>query len=134
MDHLTFPTFNHIDDVIPHIEGWDEFKVMDKGWYTVINYVVAFEETFSYDSHDGSDSYLNTNIRRECRGLIFDNETGNLISRPYHKFFNAGERDETQLNKILCDMAKDKGFHFQKKKECGVPIAKILAQVYDILL
>ena len=100
MDHLTFPTINHIDDVIPHIEGWDEFKVMDKGWYTVINYVVAFEETFSYDSHDGSDSYLNTNIRRECRGLIFDNETGNLISRPYHKFFNAGERDETQLNKI----------------------------------
>lgn len=100
MDHLTFPTINHIDDVIPHIEGWDEFKVMDKGWYTVINYVVAFEETFSYDSPDGSDSYLNTNIRRECRGLIFDNETGNLISRPYHKFFNAGERDETQLNKI----------------------------------
>ncbi len=95
-----FPDLNHISDILPHIEGWDEFRVMEKGWYTVINYMVAFEETFSYDSPDGSDSYHNMSVRRECRGLIFDTETGQLISRPYHKFFNAGERDETQLNKI----------------------------------
>lgn len=100
MMNYQFPNLNHIDDVLPHIEGWDEFRVMEKDWYTVINYMVAFEETFSYDSPDGSDSYLNTTIRRECRGLIFDTETGALISRPYHKFFNAGERDETQVNKI----------------------------------
>ena len=95
-----FPKINHINDVLPHIEGWDEFRVMEKDWYTVVNYMVAFEETFSYDSSDGSDSYHNMSVRRECRGLIFDTETGQLISRPYHKFFNAGERDETQLNKI----------------------------------
>lgn len=95
-----FPDLNHISDILPHIEGWDEFRVMEKGWYTVINYMVAFEETFSYDSPNGSDSYHNMSVRRECRGLIFDTETGQLISRPYHKFFNAGERDETQLDKI----------------------------------
>lgn len=95
-----FPEINHINDVLPHIEGWDEFRVMEKDWYTVINYMVAFEETFSYDSPDGSDSYHNMSVRRECRGLIFDTKTGDLISRPYHKFFNAGERDETQVNKI----------------------------------
>lgn len=95
-----FPQITYIDDVLPHIEGWDEFRVMEKGWYTVINYMVAFEETFSYDSPDGSDSYHNMSVRRECRGLIFDTETGQLISRPYHKFFNVGERDETQLDKI----------------------------------
>ncbi len=33
MDHLTFPTINHIDDVIPHIEGWDEFKALLTFWY-----------------------------------------------------------------------------------------------------
>lgn len=32
---------------------------------------------------------------RELRGLTFDAETGALLSRPYHKFFNAGEREET---------------------------------------
>lgn len=92
-----FPEINHIDDVIPHIEDWQEFKVMEKGWYTVINYMVAFDETFSLVRER---SHHNMKIRRECRGLIFDTETGNLISRPYHKFFNVGERDETDINKI----------------------------------
>jgi RNA ligase len=91
-----FPDINHIDDVVPHIEDRPEFKVMVKDWYTVINYMVAFDTTFEWDSNDP----IGSSIRRECRGLIFDTETGQLISRPYSKFFNAGERDETQLNKI----------------------------------
>jgi RNA ligase len=92
-----FPEINHIDDVIPHIEDWQEFKVMEKDWYTVINYMVAFDETFSLVRER---SHHNMKIRRECRGLIFDTETGNLISRPYHKFFNVGERDEIAINKV----------------------------------
>lgn len=92
-----FPIINHISDVIPHIEDRSEFKVMEKDWYTVINYMVAFEDTFSLIRKR---SHYNMWMRRECRGLIFDTETGNLISRPYHKFFNVGERDETQLNNV----------------------------------
>jgi RNA ligase len=92
-----FPEIKHIDDVIPHIEDRPEFKVMEKDWYTVINYMVAFEDTFSLIRER---SHYNMKIRRECRGLIFDTATGNLISRPYHKFFNAGEREETAINKI----------------------------------
>ena len=92
-----FPDINHIDDVVPHIEDRPEFKVMVKDWYTVINYMVAFEDTFSLIRER---SHHNMKMRRECRGLIFDTKTGQLISRPYHKFFNAGERDETQLSKI----------------------------------
>jgi RNA ligase len=92
-----FPEINHIDDVIPHIEDLPEFKVMVKDWYTVINYMVAFDETFSLVR---GRSHHNMKIRRECRGLIFDTETGNLISRPYHKFFNVGEREETAINKV----------------------------------
>jgi RNA ligase len=95
--NYTFPEINHIDDVLLQIEDKPEFKVMDKGWYTVINYMVAFEDTFSLIRHR---THYNMWMRRECRGLIFDNATGKLISRPYHKFFNVGERDETQMNKI----------------------------------
>jgi RNA ligase len=91
-----FPPITHINDVLPHISGKDEFRVMVKDWYTVINYAVAFEETFKWDHNDP----VGSAVRRECRGLIFDTETGNLISRPYSKFFNAGEKEETQLNKI----------------------------------
>jgi RNA ligase len=92
-----FPEINHISDVLQVVEEWDEFRVMEKDWYTVINYAVAFEETFSYIP---TKTLHNMKIRRECRGLIFDSRTGELLSRPYHKFFNAGEKEETQLNKI----------------------------------
>jgi RNA ligase len=92
-----FPEINSIKDVLPHILDWQEFRVMEKGWYTVINYMVAFDETFSLVPKR---SHYNMCIRRECRGLIFDTETGQLLSRPYHKFFNVGERDETDISKI----------------------------------
>jgi RNA ligase len=95
--NYTFPEINHIDDVLLQIEERPEFKVMEKGWYTVINYMVAFEDTFSLIRHR---THYNMWMRRECRGLIFDTATGNLISRPYHKFFNVGERAETNLDKI----------------------------------
>jgi RNA ligase len=92
-----FPAINNIDDVLLQIEDHPEFRVIEKDWYTVINYMVALEDTFSLIRHR---THYNMWMRRECRGLIFDTETGKLISRPYHKFFNAGERAETAINKI----------------------------------
>ena len=90
-----FPEIKTIQDVLPHIEGRDEFRIMDKDWYTVINYMVSLENTFLWDENDP----IGSAVRRECRGLIFNKE-GKLISRPYSKFFNVGEKEETQLNKI----------------------------------
>jgi len=91
-----FPQITNINDVLPYIEGRAEFRVMEKDWYTVVNYAVAFEDTFQWDSNDP----VGSAVRRECRGLIFDTETRDLVSRPYHKFFNAGEKEETQIHKI----------------------------------
>ncbi len=39
-----------------------------------------------------------TNVR--ARGLFLDNETGRILARSYDKFFNLGERPETQLDAI----------------------------------
>lgn len=96
MINYDFPTISHINDVLPHIAGRDEFKVMRKDWYTVINYVVAFGETFDWDESDVAGSIM----RRECRGLIFDTLSGKLLSRPYHKFFNVGERSELAMDEV----------------------------------
>ena len=93
--NYNFPEIKTIQDVLPHIEGREEFRVMEKDWYTVVNYMVAFDTTFEWDSNDP----VGSSVRRECRGLIFGTD-GKLISRPYHKFFNAGEKEETQLDKI----------------------------------
>lgn len=75
------------------IHGREEFKVMDKGDYLVVNYLVNFEDTFPAVTDE------NMAIRRECRGLIFDRK-GVCVSRPYHKFFNVNERPETQAKNI----------------------------------
>lgn len=80
-----FPTINNIDDVLPHVEDDPRFVVARKDVYDVINYVRYDNETFT--GHP---------IRRECRGLIFDKETGDIISRPFHKFFNVGENEDVQ--------------------------------------
>jgi RNA ligase len=88
-----FPYIQNITDVLPAIEGRDEFVVAVKEGYTVINYNVMMADTFDCD------------IRRECRGIIFDTATGEIIRRPYHKFFNVNEREETQDNVV--DLSQD---------------------------
>jgi RNA ligase len=95
--NYNFPYINKIEDVLPYIKDREEILVIEKDWYTVINYAVAFEDTFA--EIEGESTH-NACIRKECRGLVFETSTGLLISRPYHKFFNVGEKPETQLNKI----------------------------------
>lgn len=84
---MNFPTINTIDQVLPYVRHREEFKVSEKGNYTVINYMVSMEDSFDCP------------IRRECRGLVF-NSDGKLISRPYHKFHNLNEKEHTQLHNV----------------------------------
>jgi RNA ligase len=101
-----FPYITNISDVLPAIEGRDEFVVAEKEGYTVINYNVMMADTFPdvivdadpYDQASGvfEQRDYNAALRRECRGIIFDSATGDIIRRPFHKFFNVNEREETQ--------------------------------------
>jgi RNA ligase len=90
-----FPEIRTIDDVLPHIEGRSEFIVAEREFGTVINYVVAYAETFDMTDLDD----LGGAIRRECRGIKFYPD-GRIAARPFHKFFNVNEREETQMNLI----------------------------------
>jgi RNA ligase len=94
-----FPEIRTIEDVLPHIEGRSEFIVAEREFGTVINYMVSMADTFDMTGPDD----LGGAIRRECRGLIFDTE-GRIMSRPFHKFFNALEKEETQIHVI--DMSR----------------------------
>ena len=97
MNHYEFPVIQHLDEVLAVVEGVDGFSVTRKADYTVVNYHYNIPEVFP--EVDG----VAAAIRRECRGLIFDLE-GQLVSRPYHKFFNVNERDETQQH--LLDLSR----------------------------
>lgn len=89
-----FPEIRTIDDVLPHLEGRKEFVVANRGDHTIINYAVAFADTFPEVVS------LREAVLRECRGITFRNSDGAIIRRPYHKFFNVGERDETRPDVI----------------------------------
>jgi len=115
-----FPEIRTIDDVLPHVEGRDEFVVAERDFGTVINYVVATADTFDMAGPDD----LSGAVRRECRGLIFDGN-GNLMSRPFHKFFNISEREETQTHVI--DMSQP---HVIMEKMDGSMIRPILVDGY----
>lgn len=83
-----FPIITDISEVRTALKGRTDFIEAQKHDYIVFNYVVATPDTFP-----PVEGWKNA-ILRECRGLIFNLE-GKVIRRPYHKFFNLGEREET---------------------------------------
>jgi len=70
---------------LPRIQDKTEFVHKIKDGYQVIDYQISpqFEDK----------------IQRECRGIKFD-ASGYLIARPFHKFYNLNEAEETQQNNI----------------------------------
>jgi RNA ligase len=122
-----FPLIRTIDDVLPHIKDRDEFIVAERDYGTIINYAVAFEDTFPPIKVAGgsarmrAERALTNAMRRECRGLIFYPD-GSIMSRPFHKWFNVGEREETLPNRI--DLTEP---HIVMEKMDGSMIRPVIA-------
>lgn len=77
----------HIDQVLPSIKGRDEFVVAERPGYKVIDYNFAMSDSFDDP------------IRLELRGIKFD-ASGKILARPFQKFFNVGERVDTQPDRL----------------------------------
>jgi len=114
--HYEFPYIENIRDVLPHLD--DNFRVVEKDGLTFINYKQMGNDVFpplreqtpcqDFDLQARIDSEnYGPAVRRECRGLVFDTHTGDLVSRPLHKFFNAGEREDVALHLIDVDLPHD---------------------------
>lgn len=102
--YYPFPVIETIEDVLPHID--DHFRVIEKEGWTFINYNQMGPDVFpaiyhrdAINVHPHSAPHRAA-VRRECRGITFDSATGRIVSRPFHKFFNAGEREDVSLDKI----------------------------------
>ena len=97
--HYEFPVIEHIDQVRAAIADHPEFIVAERGPLLVVNYNVNLENSF------GDPQDPDAQIRRECRGLKFDRDSGKILARPYHKFFNVNQRDETQVQYLDFDQS-----------------------------
>ena len=89
----SFPDIRNLSDVLPAIKDADEFIVAQREGYQIVNYLVNKPDTFPpvTDIHSA--------IRRECRGMVFDDK-GEILHRRLHKFFNVNERAETLYEEI----------------------------------
>lgn len=95
-----FPKITRIEQMLEAIEGKKEFIVADRGWFTVIQYVVNMEDTFPTITKQTNPKHLDQyRLLREGRGIVFD-DRGDILSRALHKFFNLNERHETQERQI----------------------------------
>jgi RNA ligase len=91
---MKFPYIEHLDQVRDAIGTREEFNIMDKGGYIVANYAIKFDDSFPSLFDDVSEQEINRrSILREIRGITFDTK-GNIIRRPFQKYFNYGEKPE----------------------------------------
>ncbi|EFC38327.1 predicted protein [Naegleria gruberi] len=92
-----FPLINHLDQVKQAIgSDTDDFKFMTQDNYLFYCYGRVKTTTFpSIESGDDEQIQDMKKIRREIRGLAFDKDSGKLVSRCLHKFFNLDENAET---------------------------------------
>lgn len=89
---MSFPIINNISQVLPALAEKPEFSVVEKDGYTYIDYRLIDNHTFEDPNEEGisKEEQRNRSIRLECRGIKFD-ANGNIICRPWQKFFNTGE-------------------------------------------
>lgn len=76
-----FPIIRHIDDIWPFLNR-EEFKLIEDPAHNIvsINYgIVTGKEMFD------------SPLLLEGRGIKFNLTTGDILARPFHKFFNRGE-------------------------------------------
>lgn len=92
-----FPKITKLWDVIGAIAGRKEFVVARRDWFTSVLYVAQSSTTFGGLPSDDFDLVQRL---RECRGLVFDSSTGDILARPYHKFFNVNEKPDTELQHV----------------------------------
>ena len=78
----------NLTQALDAIKNKPEFTAKDKGQYTVIDYNLSCPTTFTGETEEETMILLN------LRGTAFNNETGEIVRLPYHKFFNYGEKPE----------------------------------------
>lgn len=133
-----FPVIEHINQVKAAIEGKPEFIVAEREHFDIVNYVVSMPDTFPPILQQSGKLTKNLYgtwypvadaerlaILRECRGIMFDKK-GRILSRPFHKFFNLNEREETQLGNIDTEAS----FVWQTKMD-GSMIRPVYIEAFD---
>jgi len=123
LEESIFPVDIELKDIREAVQGRTDFREVTGPDYIIFIYFLGMAKDIFPDPATAPDqrtAYL-WRLRRECRGIAFDPETGKVKSRRFHKFFNGehpaficeqphwlfpivNEIEETQADKI--DLSK----------------------------
>lgn len=93
---MQFAKIERLSDVVEYVGDGAQFGLFEReDGTTVIKYNYVDATTFTIGDE------IERSIRREFRGITFDTETGLILSRPYHKFFNLGENQDSRVEDNL---------------------------------
>lgn len=82
-----------LQQAIEIAENKPEFVIKKKNGLVWIDYIFQLPDTFN-------------GIAKNFRGVIFEEETGEMLSLPFHKFFNLNQREEFSFEKFKERKAK----------------------------
>jgi RNA ligase len=104
-----FPIINNLSQIRDAIGELRFFAITDRGEHTFSTYKIVTSDTFPpLNTATNETDLTRFKIRREIRGLAFDSQTGELVSRCLHKFFNIGEKPETAIDIVAKKLTQSK--------------------------
>lgn len=87
----------HLNDMLPFENNpMVKFKteIVEGKSYTIVSYMIGNKELWD------------TPLADETRGITFETDTGKCVSRPFNKFFNVGERADTDPTSVARDFVE----------------------------
>lgn len=87
----------HIQKFIEEHSDWENI-IQEKPYCISINKDTMFGRNLALLKYNQIESDFKNPIVQECRGLILDIDTKELISVPFYKFFNAGETNAAEID------------------------------------
>jgi len=113
-----YPFLPNAEPLLGAMVGRPEFAVCRHPGTNLASLCYNISERDSFDSP----------LRRELRGVLINTDTNEIILRPFHKFFNVGEKAESQLPVVRAMYPKRKQGYCIEHKSDGSMVAATIYQ------
>lgn len=85
------------DFIEQHPNDWEKLLI-EKPYSLIITHDRIYDKNLVMFKYSQVDSDMSIKLVQECRGLILDEDTKEIVSYPFNKFFNFGEPNAAKID------------------------------------
>lgn len=85
------------DFIEQHPNDWEKL-LSEKPYSLIITHDRIYDKNLVMFKYSQVDSDMSIKLVQECRGLILDEDTKEIVSYPFNKFFNFGESNAAKID------------------------------------